>query len=835
MTAGVKAGSEGVGMEDGVKLQGAGAMREAFAAADWAKSPVGSPASWSPALNAALALMLPAQAQIAMFWGPEFVAFYNEAYAPTIGLKHPAALGRPARENWAELWADLEPLLAGVRETGRTISAKDRPFYIERSGHGETVYFDISFSAVRETDGEVGGVLCIVSETTARVVAQRQLITERERLAQLFEQAPSFMALLEGPEHRFALANPAYRQLLGRNDLVGRTVSEAAPEVVAQGFVDLLDKVYASGEPFRGRAAPLELVHEEGAPPQLFHLDFVYQPIKDATGAVTGIFVEGSDVTEAVRAAGDLAESEEKFRSFAQTAPNMFWTAKPDGQIDYANDQSFLYAGWPAGSLKGASWVNMLHPDDRAPVRERWEHALRTGKPYEVEFRLRRHDGVYRWHLARAAPIRDAEGRVRRWVGSNTDIQDQKDVAATLADVNAMLEARVEEHSRQLLETEEALRQSQKMEAVGQLTGGIAHDFNNLLQAISGSLDRVRRRIAEGRLDDVERFLKAAEEGASRAASLTHRLLAFSRRQTLDPRPTDVNRLVADMADLINRTVGPAIDVEVAGAIGLWTTRIDVSQLENALLNLCINARDAMPQGGRLIIETANRWLDDKGGRARNLPPGQYVSLSVTDTGVGMPKEVIDRAFDPFFTTKPIGQGTGLGLSMIYGFVRQSGGHVRIYSEVGQGTTVTIYLPRHLGEAERPSAHDQEQMEQGFGETVLVVDDEDHVRMLVTEVLSESAYRTLEARDGRTALEILESDVRIDLLVSDVGLPGGMNGRQLADAAREKRPGLKVLFITGYAENAVVGAGHLPHGMAVLVKPFAMAALGAKIRDILEG
>ena len=814
---------------------GAGSMAPHYLAVDWDASPVGPSDRWSAALQAALGLLLPAQAEIILFWGPQFVAFYNEAYAPTIGVKHPRALGRPARENWAELWDDLEPLLLRVYEKGETVSAKDRAFYIERNGQGETVYFDISYSPVREADGSVGGVLCIVAETTSRVVAQQRLTSERERLADLFEQTPSFMALLEGPEHRFTLVNAAYRDLVGGRDPLGQSVAQALPEVVSQGFVELLDQVYASGERHRGRASPVALMRRAGEAPELRYVDFVFQPIKDKTGAVTGIFVDGADVTDAVQATADLAQSEAKFRSFAQTVPNLFWTATPEGLVDYANDQTYNYSGWPVGSLDGANWREMLHPDDRERVGERWALSLLTGEPYEIEFRLRRHDGVYRWHLSRALPIRDAQGAVRHWVGANTDIQDQKDVAAALADVNALLEQRVAERTQQLLETEEALRQSQKMEAVGQLTGGIAHDFNNLLQAISGSLDRVRRRVKEGRLDDVERFLKAAEEGASRAASLTHRLLAFSRRQTLDPRPTDVNRLVADMADLINRTVGPAIDVEVAGAIGLWTTRIDPSQLENALLNLCINARDAMPEGGRLIIETANRWLDDKGGRGRELPAGQYVSLSVSDTGVGMSREVIERAFDPFFTTKPIGQGTGLGLSMIYGFVRQSGGQVRIYSEVGKGTTVTLYLPRHFGEAERPSAREPGQVERGFGETVLVVDDEEHVRMLVTEVLDESAYRTLEARDGRSAMEILTSDVAIDLLVTDVGLPGGMNGRQLADAARELRPGLKVLFITGYAENAVVGAGHLPPGMAVLVKPFAMAALGAKIRDILEG
>ena len=814
-------------------LQGAGAVAPAYAGADWSLSPLGPPEGWSTALKAALALILPAKAEIVLFWGPDLAAFYNEAYALTIGLKHPQALGRPAREHWAELWDDLGPLLSRVRDEGETISARDRPFYIERNGGGETVYFDISYSAVREADGAVAGVLCIVSETTSRVLTQRHLATERERLAQMFEQAPSFMAMLEGPDHRFALANPAYRRLLGRQDILGLPVRDVAPEVVAQGFVDLLDRVFASGQPFRGRA-PLELAREEGGPLERFHLDFVYQPIRDATGRVTGIFVEGADVTEAVHAAADLAESEEKFRSFAQAAPNMFWTATPEGDVDYANDQTYLYAGWPLGSLDGAKWEEMLHPDDRAGVRKRWGDALRTGELYQVEFRLRRHDGVYRWHLARAVPIRDAEARVRRWVGANTDIQDQKELAATLADVNAKLEDRVAERTRQLMDVEEALRQSQKMEAVGQLTGGIAHDFNNLLQAISGSLDRVRRLIAEDRLNEVERFLKAAEEGASRAAALTHRLLAFSRRQTLDPRPTDVNQLVAGMADLVTRTAGPAIAVEVVGAPGLWTTRIDVSQLENALLNLCINARDAMPQGGRLIVETANRTRDAQAAQGRDTPPGEYVSLCVTDTGVGMSKAVIERAFDPFFTTKPLGQGTGLGLSMIYGFVRQSGGQVRIYSEVGQGTSVTLFLPRHLGEAESAQRRDPGPMERGAGETVLVVDDEAHVRMLVAEALSENAYRTLEAQDGRTAMEVLRTAAPIDLLVTDVGLPGGMNGRQLADAAREMRPGLKILFITGYAENAVVGAGHLPAGMAVLVKPFTMASLSAKIRDILQ-
>jgi CheY-like chemotaxis protein len=317
---------------------------------------------------------------------------------------------------------------------------------------------------------------------------------------------------------------------------------------------------------------------------------------------------------------------------------------------------------------------------------------------------------------------------------------------------------------------------------------------------------------------------------------LTQRLLAFSRRQTLDPKSTDINRLIGGMEDLIRRTVGPSNTVEVVGAGGIWITKIDQSQLESALLNLCINARDAMPKGGRITIETANKWLDERAAREREVPPGQYVSLCVTDTGTGMTPDVIAHAFDPFFTTKPLGQGTGLGLSMIHGFVRQSGGQVRIYSEVGKGTTMCLYLPRFVGgkdDADLPGLPSVADL--GHGETVVVIDDDVTVRMLIVEVLEEAGYVVIQAADGPTGLKILQSDARIDLLVTDVGLPGGMNGRQLADTARTARPDLKVLFVTGFAENAAVGNGLLEPGMQVITKPFVMAALGNKVREMIDG
>jgi PAS domain S-box-containing protein len=478
---------------------------------------------------------------------------------------------------------------------------------------------------------------------------------------------------------------------------------------------------------------------------------------------------------------------------------------RDDGTFEYEeiNPATLQLYGMTREQVIGRTVDDLFEPPVAAILNSHLTEALRLGEPHRY---IRSQNGTAIEAIATPVP---ADGGRRRLTVTARDVSER-------------------------LSLEEQLRQAQKMEAVGQLTGGIAHDFNNLLQGITGSLDRVQYRLAEGRTSDVDRFLKAAIESANRAAALTHRLLAFSRRQTLDPKALDANKLIAGMEDLIRRTIGPNVSMEVVGAGGLWPIRVDPSQLENSLLNLSINARDAMPDGGKLTIETANKWLDERSAREHELTPGQYVSLSVSDTGTGMTDEVIARAFDPFFTTKPTGRGTGLGLSMIYGFVRQSGGQVRIYSEPGQGTTMCLYFPRHQGSVDDETSAVSEAVERGFGETVLVVDDEATVRMLIAEVLSESFYNILEAGDGAAALKILETDRRVDLMITDVGLPGGMNGRQVADAARVLRPHLKVLFITGYAENAAIGGGHLDAGMEILAKPFAMSTLGNKVREMLE-
>ena len=428
------------------------------------------------------------------------------------------------------------------------------------------------------------------------------------------------------------------------------------------------------------------------------------------------------------------------------------------------------------------------------------------------------------------------EIRFLRDVGERTlAARERRRAERHLAKLAASLERTVEERTVELLASEAALRQSQKMEAVGQLTGGIAHDFNNLLTGISGSLELLAKRMAEGRTAEAGRFISAAQAAAQRASALTHRLLAFSRRQTLEPKGTDVEMLARDMEDLIRQTIGPAIQFETRYQPGLWPVLVDPGQLENALLNLCINARDAMPDGGQLTLEMSNRWMDKSVDAGFHLEAGEYVRICVTDTGVGMTDDVIARAFDPFFTTKPIGQGTGLGLSMIYGFVQQSGGQIQICSQPGEGAEICLHLPRHLGALEvSADIEDGPASSPPRGpRTVLIVDDEATIRMLLSEGLADDGYKLLEAGDGRAGLAVLNSGRNIDLLITDVGLPGGMNGRQLADAARVGRPDLKVLFITGYAETSVLSGGDLDPGMHILTKPFELKVLARRIDAIL--
>jgi PAS domain S-box-containing protein len=1134
-----------------------GELSQLIIAFDWSATAVGPIESWPAPMRSTVAMLLRSPVPIVTLWGEDGVMIYNDAYSGFAAQRHPQLLGSKVREGWPEVAAFNDNVLKVVM-AGGTLAYREQELTLYRTGAAEQVWLDLDYSGVPGADGTPLGVIAFVIDATERVHAARAVVDERERLRALFEQTPSFMSLKSGPEHRYELVNEAYYALVGRREVLGRSVAEAVPEVIDQPLYALLEDAYRSGEPRVATAHPVRFMRTPGAAPEQIYVDIVYQPVRDAAGEVTGIFAHGSDVTARVQAERLARAKESDFRAVTEVMPSHVWTARPDGTLDWFNARAAAYFGLEQTQMPADAWGDLVHPDDRASARARWDQAVASGGLYEVEFRLRRHDGAFRWHLARGIAVRGADGAIERWIGTNTDIHERKlaeaestrernriwalsqelmfvgdfagnvisanpavtrllgwqtdevigrhvtaflhpeDLARAIAQIERLAagesasafevrvlardgsariinwaavpedgrfhavgrdvtqerrasadleriwqlspvvklisdldgtisavnpawcrllgwteaetlgrdvrgfivpddlpraEAALQLHSqgmpvkdylvacltrtgerreiawttepqggflyafgrdvtaeraaaralaastaerdriwastndlmgtggfdgylravnpawerllgysetalmdhpyielvdeadrtrtveaigrlaqgepvrdfeirvlhadgeRSLISfsaqpagevfhmvgrdvtaqrlTEEALRQSQKMEAVGQLTGGIAHDFNNLLQGITGSLDLLQKRIAQGRVGELDRFITGAMGAASRASALTHRLLAFSRRQPLDPRPVAANPLVTSMEDLLRRTMGERIALDLRLAEDLWLTLCDPNQLENAVLNLAINARDAMPNGGCLTIETANVTFDAAAGRARDIRPDDYVCLAVADTGTGMDEDTIEKAFEPFFTTKPIGQGTGLGLSMIYGFARQSEGYVKIASKLGAGTVVKLLLPRHEGATQTEGDEAPAAAPPAEGETVLVVEDEPVVRALIVEVLADLGYAALEASDGPAGLDILNSKQRIDLLITDIGLPG-LNGRQVADAGRLKRPGLKVLFMTGYAENAAFASGFLEAGMAMITKPFAMEALGARVRSIIE-
>jgi PAS domain S-box-containing protein len=636
----------------------------------------------------------------------------------------------------------------------------------------------------------------------------------------LLLNSPESMILAWGRDDLTFFFNDTYIPLLGprRDWAMGTPFKDVWSDAWEQAK-PIIDQAFA-GQSQRFNDLPWKLDTDRGAADTWF--TFSYSRVLDAEGEIAGCFIFTNETTARVLADAALKESQAQLKAANlileqrveertaerdrvwQLTNDLMATARLDGYLVQVNPAWTRLLGWVEAELLTRPFVEFINSGDHAEAASVVARLAAGEVVAGFVDRVLASDGSFRTIMWTAVPE----------VGSDLFYIIGRDLT--------------EQHR-----TEEALRQAQKMEAVGQLTGGLAHDFNNLLTGMMGNLELLQHRVARGRLEDLDRFILAAQGAGRRAASLTQRLLAFSRRQTLDPRPTDVNRLINGLEDMLRRTMGPETSMEVVGAGGLWTACIDAGQLENALLNLCINARDAMPDGGRLTIETANKWLDDRSGRERDLPPGQYLSICVTDTGSGMDQHTIDRAFEPFFTTKPLGHGTGLGLSMIYGFARQSGGQVRIYSELGMGTTICIYLPRYVGDAE----DDVEEMvaalpDHGSG-TILIVDDEATIRHLVDEVLDEVGYTVIGAADGAAGLKVLQSGARIDLLITDVGLPNGMNGRQVADAGRSLRPGLKVLFITGYAENAAVGNGHLELGMELLTKPFTLDALTSKVNEMM--
>jgi PAS domain S-box-containing protein len=696
------------------------------------------------------------------------------------------------------------------------------------------------------------GTLCVLDtapkaltplqQRTLRVLA-RQVMSQldlRLSLRRRDEDARQYRTLFDSMDEGFCIieffdgphgplsdyvhvdANTAYARHAGIPNVVGQKLREMVGDE-ADSWAERYGAVLRTGEPIRfeqelvatGRHLSLSAFRIE--PASRRQVAVLFQDVTERRRAELALRQLNETlearVAEALAERKILAEIVEGTNAFVQVVdPGFRWLA-----INGAAAREFERIFGPRPKV-GDSMLDLLadQPEHRAQIQAIWTRAL-AGEDFVEVAEFGDPDRDRRFYEMRFGVLRDEHG------GQAGAYQFVYDVTERLME------------QERLHEAEDALRQAQKMEAVGQLTGGLAHDFNNLLSGIAGSFEMIGTRLSQGRTRDVERYLSAGQGAARRAAALTHRLLAFSRRQTLSPRPIVVNRLMTELVDLVRRTVGPSIAVETVAAGGLWPTLVDANQLENALLNLCINARDAMPDGGRITIETGNTWLDRRAAAERGIEPGQYVTVCVSDTGVGIDKAIQERVFDPFFTTKPIGEGTGLGLSMVYGFAKQSHGHVRIYSELGQGTMVCIYLPRHFGDEEVEEIHPVAPLLQpSTGETVLVVDDEPTIRMLIVDTLGELGYACAEAADGPAGLKILQSGARIDLLITDVGLPGGLNGRQVADAARVLRPDLKVLFITGYAENAVLNHGHIQPGMEVLTKPFAVADLAGRVDRLLR-
>ena len=1104
---------------------------------DWAATSFGPIDAWPVSLRTALGLCLGSTHPTAIYWGPELRLLYNDAWAPIPAERHPACLGRPAAEVWHDIWDVVGPQFAEVMETGRGFAAYDQPLTFLRDGEPVDTWFTYSFTPIRDEDGRVIGVFNQGNETTRLVLAEQHRAEEAARLRNLFEQSPSAVALLSGRDLVFEFANTAYTQLVGGREVVGQPLAAVLPEAVDAGVGSVLAEVWESGRAFRADATAMPVFRDGDGAGEVRFLDVVYQPIADATGSTTGIFIQANDVTERARAeralrasderlqlalesslsigtwdwdvvndrvtadarfarlygvdpedanagapigrffsgihpddlprvqaaveatltegapfleeyrlqrsggeviwvvaqgratfdadgratrfpgvsfditkrrlaedaarmaaadlraateaqdfiyrvtaqmrrlasapevmrhaasalghrlaadrvgflrvtgdamtlceswtsvamapmtgvipldsigeraladyrAGEtrvvanylsdapdiqedarqsagggigvpllrggqwvaglyvnqsrprrwtadevslveavaeaawdavdraeavaaLRESEAKFRAIANSIDQMVWSTRPDGYHDYYNDRWYDYTGTAPGSTDGDGWNDIFHPDDQERAWALWRHSLDTGDPYRIEYRLRHRDGVYRWVLGSAVPVRDDSGQIVRWFGTCTDIQEIVEAREVLARSRADLENAVVDRTRQLMAAEAQLRQAQKMEAVGQLTGGIAHDFNNMLAVVIGALDLLERRIAKGR-SDVERYVEAARDGAMRAAALTQRLLSFSRQTALDPAPVDINALIAGMTDMLSRTLGEEVRVDTNLSDEAWVVTADRSQLENAIVNLAVNARDAMPRGGTLTIATGNQSLDVGAAREAGVAAGDFVRIVVTDTGEGMDAGTAARAFDPFFTTKSVGKGTGLGLSQVFGFVHQSGGHVTLDSTPGKGTSIVILLPRDTSEAPLPAAALRRDAPRArTGETILVVEDEDRVRNFSTEALKELDYTVVEAPDGAAALRLIDTHGPFDLLFTDVVMPG-MTGRELADAARLRVPGLRVLFTSGYTRD-VVDPAAMPGGETVLPKPFDVTTLAERVRSALDG
>ena len=989
-------------------LAGGGEMGTMMRAHDWSTSPAGPLEGWPQSLRSVVGLMLANKHIMFVAWGPELAFLYNDAYRPVFGKKHPWALGRPFKEVWSEVWDEVEPLVNAALG-GEATWSENLHLILERNGYPEDCWFTFSYSPVRDEDGKVAGIFCAASETTDTVLTERRLKDQAERQKLLFQKAPGFIAVLTGPDHVFEFVNDAYVRLAGTRDYAGLSVREVFPEIESQGLYRLMNGVYKKGERFVAQRLAMTLRDAPDQPSRDVVLDFIYEPIRDEAGAVTGIFVEGHDVTESHRTQVSLRESEERYHALFAASPVPFMVLAPDAPdftIIAANDAYFAATLTTRESLVGRKLFDVFPHDPSRPGQLGSEalaislnHVLTTRKTDAMErvrYDLVMPDGGFEphWWEAINAPMLDGAGEVSAIINQVTrvteqhyreeaELQEQKHqvfllqlsdalradpsteaianralqmlfehmrldrcyvgiyrlaedigdfphqvhddrlpplpaqvrlsdfpealrsafdrtlvidnstkmeglsdsdrtnldalgmcalIAATLRkgennplwavvaasagprvwtqseislveevaeriwaaveraraeehihNLNETLEQRVQERTVELMLAQESLRQSQKLEAMGQLTGGVAHDFNNLLTPIIGSLDMlVRRGVGSER---ERRLIDGAMQSAERAKILVQRLLAFARRQPLQPVAVDILRLVEGIVGLISSTLGPTIDVRVVIDPDLPPANTDPNQLEMALLNLAVNARDAMPNGGELTIKAKRARA--RQGYASDLVEGDYVLLCVMDTGAGMDEATRQRAIEPFFSTKGIGKGTGLGLSMVHGLVAQLGGRLTLDSEPGKGTTIELWLPistEAICVEQAGAAASATQVGRGVA---LLVDDEELVRMSTADMLIDLGFEVLEAGSAEEALQMLNSGTIPTLLITDHLMPG-MNGADLAREVRLIVPTLPVLIVSGYAEVDGV-APDLPH----LTKPFRNAELAESISALI--
>jgi PAS domain S-box-containing protein len=877
-------------------LSHSGEMARLIAAFDWAGTSLGSIAAWPQSLKTTISLMLRSPVPIVTLWNEDGVMVYNDAYSDFAGRRHPGILGSKVREGWPEI-ADFNDNVMKVCFAGGTLAYSDQEMVLDRSGVPASAFMNLYYSPVYDEAGKPFGVVAIVVENTSKVRAERRLQGEGERLRLMFDQAPGFMAMVTGSDHVFEMANGAYMRLVGGRELLGRPIREALPEVAEQGFSDLLDEVRRSGRPHLGQGVSVMLARRPGQPPEERFVDFVYQPIVDDAGQPTGIFIQGSDVTDQKKAEiallketrhlevlnrlGAELSAELDLEKVVQmtTDAGVELTGAQFGAFFYnvVNDRGESYMLYALSGVPRSAFENFPMPRNTAVFAPTFggEGVIRSDD-IMADPRYGRNDpyfGMPKGHLpvrsyltvpvisrsgevlgglffGHAEPAQFREEHERLVVGAagqvaiaidnarlfraaERDLAERQRAEEALQVLNAGLEQKIASEISERMKMEEALRQSQKMEALGQLTGGVAHDFNNLLQVISGNLQLLAKDVASN--ERAGRRVENALAGVQRGSKLASQLLAFGRRQPLEPKVVNIGRFLTGMEELLRRTLGEDIEVETVRSGGLWNVLVDPTQIENALLNLAINARDAMEEGGKLTIEAGNAFLDDNYVHQHaDVPAGQYVMLAVTDTGTGMTPEVMEQVFEPFFSTKPVGKGTGLGLSMVYGFVKQSGGHIKIYSELGQGTTVKIYFPRIQRSEDLVTDADFGPVTGGT-ETILVAEDDEQVRATVVELLGDLGYAVLKAKDAAGALSVIESGVPVDLLFTDVVMPGPLKSTELARHARERMPDIAVLFTSGYTENSIVHGGRLDPGVELLSKPYTREALARKIRHVLNG